>query len=215
MCIADDGGWVATGTDRSLGETLDELAPVHDYAVVEGYPDARIPTVALGGRNHQGEVVAAADSVDDLDVEELVTAVDALEPYETLGSLVARVKRSADADRAGAIATFTGRVRRKDYPDDDPTEYLEFEKYDGVADEQLASIRADLSSRDGVYDVRLHHRTGVVEAGEDIVFVVVLAGHRTEAFETVENGINRLKDEVPVFKKETTTAEEFWVHDRA
>jgi hypothetical protein len=41
--------------------------------------------------------------------------------------------------------------------------------------------------------VRLHHKTGVVEAGEDIVFVVILAGHRGEAFSAVQDGINRLK----------------------
>jgi molybdopterin synthase catalytic subunit len=62
--------------------------------------------------------------------------------------------------------------------------------------------------------VLLHHRTGVVEAGEDIVFVVVLAGHRREAFRTVEDGIDRLKDEVPLFKKEVTVEETFWRHDR-
>ncbi len=61
----------------------------------------------------------------------------------------------------------------------------------------------------------LHHKTGVVEAGEDIVFVVVLAGHREEAFETVSDGINRLKAEVPLFKKEVTVEESFWVHERS
>ena len=74
---------------------------------------------------------------------------------------------------------------------------------------------ADLEARDGVHAVRLHHQTGVVEAGEDIVFVVVLAGHREEAFETVSDGIDRLKAEVPLFKKEVTVEEAFWVHERA
>ncbi|PSP53856.1 molybdopterin synthase, partial [Halobacteriales archaeon QH_7_68_42] len=50
--------------------------------------------------------------------------------------------------------------------------------------------------------------------GEDIVFVVVLAGHRREAFRTVEDGIDRLKDEVPLFKKEVTVEETFWSHER-
>jgi molybdopterin synthase catalytic subunit len=44
--------------------------------------------------------------------------------------------------------------------------------------------------------------------------VVVLAGHRGEAFRTVEDGIDRLKDEVPLFKKEVTVEEEFWRHER-
>jgi molybdopterin synthase catalytic subunit len=78
----------------------------------------------------------------------------------------------------------------------------------------MAALRRDLEARDGVYAVRLHHKTGVVDAGEDIVFVVILAGHRTEAFRAVEDGINRLKEEVPLFKKEVTVDEEFWAHER-
>ena len=78
----------------------------------------------------------------------------------------------------------------------------------------LTTFQAPPDPRDGVLRVLMHHRVGVVEDGADIVFVVVLAGHRREAFRTVEDGIDRLKDEVPIFKKETTTDEEFWVHDR-
>ena len=212
--ITDDDGWFATGRKRGLRETLDDLARDYDYGLVEGYSAAPIPTVALAGRDHDGQTVATAPEADALDVDALVDAIDQLEPYESLGSLVAAVKRSPKAAYAGAIATFTGRVRRLEDPDDDPTEYLEFEKYEGVADERLAMIREELEARNGVQAVRLHHRTGVVESGDDIVFVVVLAGHREEAFETVEDGINRLKDEVPLFKKEVTVEETFWSHER-
>ena len=212
--VTDDAGWFATGAERALDETLDELAAEADYALVEGYSEAAIPTVALGGREHAGETVATAPAADTVDIDEVVAAIGELEPYESLESLVADVKRSPDAQYAGAIATFTGRVRTQENPEDEPTEHLEFEKYDGVADERLATIREELEAREGVQEVRLHHRTGVVEAGEDIVFVVVLAGHRGEAFETVEDGINRLKDEVPLFKKEVTVDDAFWSHER-
>jgi molybdopterin synthase catalytic subunit len=212
--ITDDAGWFATGRERTLDETLGDLAPDYDYAVVEGYSDADLPTVALAGREHAGETVVTAPEADAVDVDALAEDVDALEPYESLESLVAEVKRSPDARFSGAIATFTGRVRRQEDADDPPTEYLEFEKYEGVAAERMADIRADLEERNGVYEVRMHHRTGVVESGEDIVFVVVLAGHRREAFRTVEDGIDRLKDEVPLFKKEVTVEEEFWRHER-
>ena len=212
--ITDDTGWFATGTERALDETLDELAAEADYTLVEGYSDAATPTVALGGREHAGETVATAPEADVVDIDEVVAALNDLKPYESLESLVADVKRSPDAQYAGAIATFTGRVRTQENPNDEPTEHLEFEKYDGVAEERMATIREELAAREGVQEVRLHHRTGVVEAGEDIVFVVVLAGHRGEAFETVEDGINRLKDEVPLFKKEVTVDDAFWSHER-
>jgi len=212
--VTDDGTWFATGDERDLAGTLDDLAPDYDYAVVEGFSGADLPQVVLGGRDHRGEAVATGDTADDVDPDAVVAALDDAEPYESLGSLVAAAKRSPDAEKAGAIATFTGRVRAKEHDDDEATEALEFEKYEGVAAERLDALRTELESRDGVHEVLMHHRTGVIEYGEDIVFVVVLAGHREEAFETVEDGIDRLKEDVPIFKKEVTVGDEFWVHRR-
>ncbi|AFO57869.1 MULTISPECIES: molybdopterin synthase [Natrinema] len=215
-----DGDWTASGTGMSVGDALESLVTDCEYAVVVGVPSLQYPSVAVGSaaaaEREAGEtVIAAVDGPGDLDLDALVPALESAEPYQSLASLVARVKRSPRADRAGAIATFTGRVRAKDSADDAPTQYLEFEKYEGVADERMAALETDLETRDGVFEVELYHRTGIVEDGEDIVFVVVLAGHREEAFRTVEDGINRLKDEVPLFKKEVTVEDEFWVHDRS
>ncbi|SIR47945.1 molybdopterin synthase subunit MoaE /molybdopterin guanine dinucleotide biosynthesis accessory protein MobB [Haladaptatus litoreus] len=209
-----DDGWSASGTNRSLSGVLDELAPTHDYAIVAGFPNVDAPTVLLGDADGVGEPLIRAENADSLEIEAVRDAVGGVEEYETLESLVARAKKSPNAERSGAIATFTGRVRAKDSDDDTPTESLEFEMYDGVAQTKLNTIREELEARDGVFTVLLHHRTGVIEYGEDIVFVVVLAGHREEAFRTVEDGINRLKAEVPIFKKEVTTDEQFWVHEQ-
>ena len=201
------------GVGEHLDDALERLGPSCEYALVEGYSDAALPTVALGGRESTaGELIARGDTAEDVDVDRVIERLEETEPHETLSSLVARAKESPEQDKSGAIATFTGRVREKEHDDDEPTELLEFEKYDGVAAEKMAAIREDLEAREGVYEVLLHHRTGVVESGEDIVFVVVLAGHRGEAFETVADGINRLKAEVPLFKKEVTVADEFWAH---
>lgn len=210
-----DEGWFATGEDLDLETALSRLAERCEYALVEGYSDFGLPTVVLGDRQiERGTVLGRYESAEAADLSEIVAALNETEPYETLGSLVAKVKRSPDEDRAGAIATFTGRVRAKESADDEPTEHLEFEKYEGVAEQKMATIREELEAREGVHEVLLHHKTGVVTAGEDIVFVVVLAGHRTEAFRAVEDGINRLKEEVPLFKKEVTVGEEFWAHER-
>lgn len=211
--LTDDGPWFATGRELSLPETLERLSVDCDYALIEGYSEATVPTVALGDSDAEN-VLASGATAEEVDVEAVIDALPEVEPYETLESLVARAKASPVADRAGAIATFTGRVRTKDDPDDEPTEYLEFERYDDLAEERTATIREELTARDGVYEVLLHHRTGIVEAGEDVVHVVVLAGHRSEAFDAVEDGINRLKDEVPLFKREVTLSDEFWAHER-
>ncbi len=222
----DDGRWHATGSG-GLDDVLDRLAPDHDYAVLRGV-DAAIPQVRVGGqsddrapRDQRGDrtqedvtVLATADDAASLDLDGVVGALGAVHPHVTLESLVREVKRSPDADRAGAIATFTGRVRTRDGPEDPPTEFLEFEAHEDLAERRLDDLRADLEAREGVWAVRLHHRRGVVKAGEDIVFVVVLAGHRTEAFRAVEDGIDRLKREVPLFKREVTATEEFWAHER-
>ncbi|MFC7135626.1 molybdopterin synthase [Halobaculum litoreum] len=213
--LGDDGSWTASGTDDSFPALLDRLAPEFDYALVAGFSRLRLPTVVVGDAAVPGDVVARVDDAGALSVDALAELIDEGEPHVTLESLVAAAKAADGADRSGAIATFTGRVRAKDSPDDDRTELLEFEKYEGVAADRMARIERDLEEREGVFDVRMHHRVGVVPDGEDIVFVVVLAGHRTEAFRAVEDGINRLKDEVPIFKKETTEADEFWVHERS
>jgi molybdopterin synthase catalytic subunit len=211
-----DEEWFATGdtSELDLHDALERLGQRCDYALIEGYSGLALPTVVLGDRDgERGEIIAREPSGRDADVDAIVEALEKREPYETLSSLVAAVKRSPEEVYSGAIATFTGRVRAKEDADDERTEFLEFEKYDEVAEQKMAEIREELEARDGIFEVRLHHKTGVVEAGEDIVFVVVLAGHRAEAFRTVEDGINRLKEIVPLFKKEVTVGEEFWAHE--
>ncbi len=213
--VSADGDWTAEGSGRSFEKLFDSLASEYDYALVSGFTKLRLATVVIGDQDVPGDVLRRVEDAAALDPAALAAELDDLDPHVTLDALVAAAKQSPAAHRSGAIATFTGRVRRKDSADDSPTTHLKFEKYAGVAEDRMRTIESELEEREGVFEVLFHHRTGVVADGEDIVFVVVLAGHRREAFRTVEDGINRLKDEVPLFKKETTEAEEFWVHDRA
>ena len=214
--IDSDGRWVGAGDDRSVNDLLDGLASDYEYAVVAGLAHHRLPTVTIGDAETPpgATVVETAPTAEALDTEGILGRIDDLEPHITLHTLVDRAKAAPGADRSGAIATFTGRVRAKDDPADARTDRLTFEKYEGVAEERLDAIRQDLTAREGVFEVLFHHRVGPIDDGEDIVFVVVLAGHRRQAFRTVEDGIDRLKDEVPIFKKESTTDGEFWLHER-
>lgn len=210
--ISDEHGWFATGDAASLTAALEKLAPDHEYVLVEGFHRADIPQVVLGDGDPGEECVAAADSAWDIDLDGVVRELEQTEPFVTLDSLVDRLSDAPGAEQGGALATFTGRVRRKEHPEDTPTRHLEFEKYERVAEERLATIRTELVDREGVIDVRMHHRTGLIEAGDDVVYVVVLARHRDQAFESVSRGIDRLKREVPLFKKEVTVEDEFWRH---
>ncbi|SDX72229.1 molybdopterin synthase [Halopenitus persicus] len=214
------GDWNARGADADADLTtlLDRFAPAYDYAVITGETRLRVPTVLVGddrdAEDVPGDVIATVPEPSAIDVAELLAALEGAEPWITLEELIDRAKADPLAERSGAIASFTGRVRAKDAPDDDRTSQLAFEAYEGVAADRMDAIAAELEERDGVFRVLLHHRTGVIPDGEDIVFVVVLAGHREEAFRTVADGIDRLKEEVPIFKKETTESEQFWVHQR-
>lgn len=198
----------------NIADALDALSPHHEYILIVGHSDTTIPSIVVN-ETFSGEVIANSPTTDDLNLEHVLDVLATTEPYETLPSLVAKAKQSPNADRAGAIATFTGRVRERESSTDTPTSYLEFEKYEGVAEQRMNALAAELEERDDVFRVLLHHRDGIVRAGEDIVFVVVLAGHREQAFETVQDGINRLKAEVPIFKKEVTDDETFWVHEQS
>ncbi|MFB6134934.1 MAG: molybdopterin synthase [Halanaeroarchaeum sp.] len=209
--VAD--GWQAQGESIELRDALDRVARDHDYCLVGGVPDGRFPQVTDGTSPVDEPALVVEPGSIDLDA--VIDVIESADHYETLGSLVARVKESNREPYAGAIATFTGRVRAKESEDDTPTTSLTFEKYEGVAEERMRDIEADLEAREGIEKVIMHHRVGRINAGEDIVFVVVLAGHRREAFAAVEDGIDTLKDDVPIFKKEVTTEEAFWKHDAA
>jgi molybdopterin synthase catalytic subunit len=211
--VGDDGGWRASGSRLDLDSALDRVARSHEYALLTGLPGADVPHLLIGDPDYDGEVLRSVPDPEDVDPEEIRAALEETTPRETLGSLIGRAKRAPEAYRAGAVATFTGRVRERDGPEDAETTHLEFETYDDVAAERMATLESELESREGVFAVRMHHRTGVIESGDDIVFVVVLAGHREEAFATVSEGIDRLKSEVPIFKKEVTVEEAFWRHD--
>ncbi len=215
-----DGTWHGCTSGDTLRQLLDRLAPDYEYALLGNRSGRRLPTVVAGDEptvvagddEPTGRVVQRLD--DEPTPERLAAIVRSVEPYVTLETMVEACKQAAGEERAGAIATFTGRVRAKDGPDDVRTTHLDFERYDEVAAERLAQLETSLLDRDGVFDVRTHHRTGLIEAGEDIVFVVVLAGHREQAFRTVSDGIDRLKAEVPIFKKEITTENAAWKHER-
>ncbi|MFL2521346.1 MAG: molybdopterin synthase [Halobacteriales archaeon] len=212
--LDEKGNWSASGSNMTLTTLFDIIATEHDYALVGGFENANIPYIVLNEHSHSGTTLMELDSAENLDVNQLLRNLQTTEPFETLDSLIARAVKSPNANQAGAIATFTGRVRELDYPSDSPTTRLEFEKYAGVAESRLQQICSELCQRDGIFEVLMHHRVGPIESGENVVFVVVLGAHRDEAFKTVQDGINRLKNEVPIFKKEIKIDGSFWVHDR-
>ncbi|QLC50360.1 molybdopterin synthase [Methanolobus zinderi] len=202
--------------DPTLDDALDSLADMGmDFAIVEGAKSSSLPKIVLGEaaeKEDMSNVVARLPEKSDPDIGELVDLVLQQDDWVTLESLIRKVKSNPDIKFSGGIATFTGIVRQ--VTGETQTTALEFEKYADVAEKAMDKICTEMKQREGIIDVVMHHRTGLIKVGEDIVYIVVAAGHRKELFIALIDSLERLKEEVPIWKKEFTIDGDFWVHDK-
>jgi molybdopterin synthase catalytic subunit/molybdopterin converting factor small subunit len=113
------------------------------------------------------------------------------------------------ADEAGAIATFTGTVRAESRGR--RVVRLEYEAYTEMAADVMARLAAELEERYDVHGIAIHHRVGVVEIGEASVVIAVSAPHRSDALAACRDAIDRLKETVPLWKKEVYESGEEWI----
>lgn len=113
------------------------------------------------------------------------------------------------SDEAGAIVTFSGTARR--HSRGRVVEYLDYEAYAGMAEEMMASLAEDLRTRHDVLGIAIHHRVGRVELGQVSVVIAVSAAHRAEALAACGEAIDRLKLDVPLWKKEVYVGGEEWI----
>jgi MoaE-MoaD fusion protein len=121
----------------------------------------------------------------------------------SLEELASRVRDS----RAGAVVTFSGVTRE--------VERLEYDAYVQMAEERMTAIVAEALERHGLCGVAVEHRVGEVPLTAPSVIVAVSAPHRDEAFAGAREIIDRVKAEVPIWKKEIEGAEGRWVDGRA
>jgi molybdopterin synthase catalytic subunit len=101
---------------------------------------------------------------------------------------------------AGGSCLFIGTVR--DRSDAGDVTGLHYEAWDDLATERLSEIAAEMLDRWPLRRVAILHRTGDLAVGEASVVVACSAPHRAEAFEACRHGIERLKEDVPIWKKE-------------
>ena len=123
-------------------------------------------------------------------------------------SLEAVAAEVAD-ERAGAVATFTGTVRRESRGRE--VERLEYEAYAEMAEEVMAKLAAGLQARHDLCAVAIHHRVGRLEIGEASVVIAVSAPHRQAALAACREAIDTLKETVPLWKKEVYEGGEEWI----
>jgi len=109
----------------------------------------------------------------------------------------------------GAVVSFAGVVR--DHTEGRRTRYLEYEAYGQMAQAKLAAIGAEIRERWAIGEAAIIHRVGRVEIGEISVLIAVASAHRAEAFEACGFAIDRVKEIVPIWKKEVYEDGQSWV----
>lgn len=112
-------------------------------------------------------------------------------------------------DSNGAVVTFCGVVRN--HANNKPTRYLVYEAYPEMAEKKMAEIGAQIAAQWGIQEVGIVHRVGRLEIGEISVLIAVSSPHRGQAFEACRFAIDRLKEVVPIWKKEVGEDGEQWV----
>ncbi len=111
---------------------------------------------------------------------------------------------------AGGTCVFVGTVR--DHSDAGAVTALRYEAWQDLAVRRLEEIAGEILEKWPICRVALVHRQGRLDVGEVSVVVACSAPHRSEAFEACRHGIERLKEDVPIWKKEElTSGESRWV----
>lgn len=118
----------------------------------------------------------------------------------------------SDGTSAGAVVTFVGKVR--DINLGDNVTGLSLEHYPGMTEKALGEICDEAERRWPLLNIRVIHRVGDLDIGDQIVFVGVSSAHRGAAFDACEFVMDYLKTKAPFWKKERTTDTTRWVESR-
>lgn len=185
--ITFDGELASIVAETDLGSLLEFLADSGYDFVALGDTDVNFPQVST--------------------VDEVMNVPD----FDSLNSLIARIKTTPGVEKCGAIGIFVGFVR--ELSGDRWVVRLEYEENPDVFDSKLSEIEDKLKSYPGVVDVRISHRTGKLLPGEDIIYVLVMGEHRKDVWEPLEKSMDIIKEELPIWKKEVYVDGEMWAHD--
>jgi molybdopterin synthase catalytic subunit len=119
------------------------------------------------------------------------------------------VVAAVSGEAYGGLVTFSGSVRNQTRGR--RVLRLEYESYPGMAEKRLAAIGAEVAERWSGTRLAIMHRVGTLMPGELAVVIAAAAPHRKEAFLACEHAIERLKQDVPIWKKEFFEDGEVWV----
>jgi len=128
---------------------------------------------------------------------------------DSLEFLISELKKQTE--EAGAIAVFIGAVRGT--RGDEKVLRLEYEAHEDLAVETMKRIIEETKAKYGIIDAVIQHRLGSVKVGEEVMYVLVASKHRAEAFPALSEIVERVKHEVPIWKKEVTEKKSYWVEN--
>jgi molybdopterin converting factor subunit 1 len=120
-----------------------------------------------------------------------------------------RVIAAVERRQAGGVVTFIGKVR--DHSRGHAIDHLEYEAYAPMALKVMRSIAAAVEAEVVDASVAVHHRLGRLAIGEAAVVIAAAAPHRAEAFAACRAVIERLKQDVPIWKREVAVDGTTWV----
>jgi len=119
--------------------------------------------------------------------------------------ITAKVRR----DSNGAVVTFLGTTR--DNFEGKTVVTLEYEAFDEMAVKKLEEVRQELMAEFGLEQIAISHRVGTVRIGEISLVIAVGSPHRKEAFYACHKAVDRIKEVVPIWKKEVYQDGSRWV----
>ena len=109
----------------------------------------------------------------------------------------------------GAVVTFQGTVRL--WTEDRKVKYLDYEAYPEMAEEKLREVAQEVRGMPEIEDVSICHRIGRLYVGETSLIVAVGSKHRRPGFDACLRTVERIKEIVPIWKKEVWDEGEVWV----
>lgn len=120
-----------------------------------------------------------------------------------------RITREVRRDTNGAVVTFLGTTRV--FSEGKRVVKLEYEAYEEMALKKLEEVRQEMRAEFGIDDVAIAHRIGPVDSGQISLVVAVASPHRKEAFLACHKVVDRVKEIVPIWKKEVFEDGSRWV----
>jgi molybdopterin synthase catalytic subunit len=132
-------------------------------------------------------------------------------PFEVREAVIelAEVEQAVRSREAGAVVTFSGTVRAATHGH--VVTALEYESYREMAEAFLRKIGGEIEDRWPGARSAILHRVGRLEVGEVAVVIAVASAHRKDAFEGCRHAIERIKEDVPIWKKELRADGSVWV----